>query len=401
MENAEADAPIDESPDREDPRDEASTRPRASRKAAATWAIGVGAVMLVGAAAAAVHVVANRTYDAAHADLEAAVVIGIDAEERLDLLLTGIEGSLLSAGQILDSSRDDLVDATARAAFETAVAAQATVAADAETVLDEGVDDGTAEKPAWTWELFGEASALDERARAVEDTIDRMDEARTRLDDSGEPVDTAARALYASAAAPATAFEAAHVSANAVVVLDFRDAAEAVVGQTAVGSGAAVAFSTYAQRAEALTASSASELAEKAGPLMGTRLEIEAYARSIAGGVVLDFDWAQIVAGTGGSAGMGGTATWNAVRGGFSTITLSHSVAEEWPDANARALVAHEVGHAITSKCSDKFDSADDAANEEWATAWAISMGHTAEGNGVYAYGYPSQAMIDIAATCR
>ena len=56
------------------------------------------------------------------------------------------------------------------------------------------------------------------------------------------------------------------------------------------------------------------ELAEKAGPLLATRLEIEAYARSISGGVLLDFDWAPFVAGTGGDAGIGGTATWGASR---------------------------------------------------------------------------------------
>ena len=104
---------------------------------------------------------------------------------------------------------------------------------------------------------------------------------------------------------------------------------------------------------------------------------------------------------TGGSSGIGGLATWNSGRGGFSTITLSDSVAEWWPNADSRALVAHEVGHAISAKCHDKFDWENQAANEEWATAWAISMGHTALGNGVEAYGYPSQAMIDIAATCR
>jgi len=150
-----------------------------------------------------------------------------------------------------------------------------------------------------------------------------------------------------------------------------------------------------------LKESAQSELAEKAGALLATRLEIEAFARSLAGGVVLDFDWAATVAGTGGRDGIGGTATWKTARGGFSTITLSHSVAETWPDADSRALVAHEIGHSITAKCHEKFDSQDHAANEEWATAWAISMGFTAPGNGTWAYGAPSQEMIDVAATCR
>ncbi len=162
-----------------------------------------------------------------------------------------------------------------------------------------------------------------------------------------------------------------------------------------------LAFERYAAAADNLRASAESELAEKAGPLLETRLEIEAYARSISGGVVLDFDWAPLVNGLGGVYGMSGTATWNTARGGFSTITLSDSVAENWPSPDAMALVTHEVGHSITSKCSDLFDSADQDANEQWATAWAISLGHTALGNGVQAYGYPSQEMIDIAATCR
>jgi hypothetical protein len=55
----------------------------------------------------------------------------------------------------------------------------------------------------------------------------------------------------------------------------------------------------------------------------------------------------------------------------------------------------------MAAKCGTLFDSGNRASNEAWATAWAISMGHTAEGNGVQSYGYPPQELIDIAATCR
>lgn len=283
-------------------------------------------------------------------------------------------------------------------AAAAAVAADATAAARAAAV---GVDERVPAKPFWLWELVGGASALEGRERAASALDATMTDAIGALADAGTAMGDAATALYASVPAAAAALEAANVSATSLVVLDFRDAAAAAAEQSQIGSGAADAFAQYALQAVALERSSASELASKEGPLSATRLEIEAYARSISGGVVLDVDWAPTAAGVGGPFGMGGTATWQAARGGYSTITLSNSVAENWPSADARALVTHEVGHAITSKCYRLFDYEQQAANEEWATAWTIGMGHTADGNGIQAYGYPSQDMIDLAATCR
>lgn len=359
------------------------------------------AVVLV-VVAAFVHVSAHETFGAAAARLQTAAEEEADAHHSLTAATSAAERSVLSGEQIFAAATDELVHPDARAALGEALATLSSGTDAAQAVLkDDTVDDAAARKPFWTWELFAEASALDERSSDASGSVEDFTEMKSSVDDRHERLTGAAIGLYASTVVAADALEAANVSAHSAAVLDFRDAADRVARQDDVGSDAAVAFSVYASRTQALVASARSELAEKAGPLFETRLEIEAFARSIAGGVVLDFDWAPVVAGTGGPRGIGGTATWDSARGGSSTITLSHSVAEWWPNPDSRALVAHEVGHAITSKCHDKFDSQNADANEEWATAWAISMGHTAEGNGVQAYGYPSQEMIDLAATCR
>lgn len=376
-------------------------RRRPRRGVVVGWIVGVAVVLLLAGGAAVVHLSGRAAYDRAEGDLRASIEAATATEESLRNSVQDAEESVSSAEQIVAAAADDLVDPAARDAFASSTAATAAAVDEAIAVAGDGVDDDLPQEPFWAWELFGEASALDDRTADTSVLDDDMAEAADAIAAGRTGMTDAATAVYASVPAAAGALEAANVSARTSIVLDFRDAAGAVAGQSQVGSGAAVAFTAYAQSAENLRQSAQAELAEKAGPQLGTRLEIEAYARSISGGVVLDFDWEPTAAGVGGPNAIGGTATWNTARGGFSTITFSYSVADWWPDDDARALVTHEVGHAITSKCSTLFDSQNQAANEEWATAWAISMGQTADGNGVQAYGSPSQAMIDIAATCR
>ncbi|MFC6326947.1 hypothetical protein ACFP59_13625, partial [Microbacterium koreense] len=325
-----------------------------------------------------------------------AVSIGLEALEARDAALLAVR----AGAHIVDAADDEIVSPDARAAVEAATAELA-ASVDALEEAAGGTIPQEPDRPVWTWELVVDAPLLEAHAIVAENTADAIERRHGELASARSDLDAAGTALFDTIDDVGAAYESAHISAQTSAVLDFRDARAAAAAQPIVDDTAADAFVAYAASAEALRRSDAAELAEKAGPLLATRLEIEEYARSIAGGVVLDFDWEQIVAGTGGAQGIGGTATWNTARGGFSTITLSHSVAETWPSANARALVTHEVGHSITSKCWEKFDWKDPAANEEWATAWAISMGHTAPGNGTWAYGYPSQQMIDLAATCR
>lgn len=376
--------------------------PRRPRRATIVgWIVGIGLVVLVAAGVAFVHTSAHRGFDAAANELADAAEIERQAQRSLEGTENIADATLTASEQIVASAADDLADPAARTALAEIGATAAQARDEASAVLENEVDDALALKPFWTWELFAGASDLDRRATVAAADAAELTGAESALEDSLDAASEAAATLFASTPPASAALEAANVSARTGAVQDFRDAAAEVAQQTDLDSDAAVAFSVYAARATALKESAQQELAEKAGPLLATRLEIETYARSISGGVLLDFDWAPFVAGTGGDAGIGGTATWDSARGGSSTITLSHSVAQWWPSADARALVTHEVGHSITSKCHALFDSQNPDANEEWATAWAISMGHTAEGNGVQAYGYPSQAMIDLAATCR
>lgn len=376
-------------------------RPRRDRSGVIAAVVGaVGGTVVVVVMLAAVHVWATLRYDeradAAAAARAEAVSVGLDALESRDEALTAIRAGT----HIVDTARDGIVSPEALDAVESAAAEVAASVDDLETAVS-GIIPEEPDRPVWTWELITEAPLLDAHAIIAEQTADATERRHRELASAHSDLDAAGAALFDTIDDTGEAFEAEHVSAQTSAVLDFRDARAAAAAQPVIDEAAADAFIAYAASAEALQQSAAAELAEKAGPLLATRLEIEEYARSIAGGVVLDFDWEHVVAGTGGAQGIGGTATWNTARGGFSTITLSHSVAETWPSANARALVTHEVGHSITSKCWELFDWEDQAANEEWATAWAISMGHTAPGNGTWAYGYPSQQMIDLAATCR
>ena len=375
--------------------------PRRDRSGVVAAVVGaLGGAIVVTVMFVVVHLWATHRYDqradaAATARAEA-VSVGLAAlDARADALLAGRAGT-----HIVDAADEGIVGPDAEAAVEAATAELA-ASGDALEEAVGGTIPQEPDRPFWTWEFVVDAPLLEAHAIVAEKTARATERRQGELASARSDLDAAGAALFDTIDDVGAAYEAAHISAQTSVVLDFRDARAAAAAQPIVDEAAADAFAAYAASAEALQRSDTAELAEKAGPLLATRLEIEEYARSIAGGVVLDFDWEQVVAGTGGAQGIGGTATWSTARGGFSTITLSHSVAETWPSANARALVTHEVGHSITSKCWEMFDWEDQAANEEWATAWAISMGHTAPGNGTWAYGYPSQRMIDLAATCR
>jgi len=134
-------------------------------------------------------------------------------------------------------------------------------------------------------------------------------------------------------------------------------------------------------------------------------MAVQEFARTMAGGVLVQFDWAPTVNGYGLNGSYGGTSYWNTADGGQATITLSDSVALQWPGAGVQALVVHEVGHAILSRadCYPLFFESDLYAGDEepWATAWAIGQGYTADGSGESIYGRPSDALIALSQQCR
>ena len=155
---------------------------------------------------------------------------------------------------------------------------------------------------------------------------------------------------------------------------------------------------------ETVRASQAAGVAAKADPAYPIHAEIEAYARSISHGVHLDFVWAHTVNGKGDGWLSGTTQAWSE-DGGWAIISLNFNVANYWNDGqDARALVAHEVGHsqAIRVACRPLYSGpVFDSNDEMWATAWSISMGFDVPGSGIEAYGRPTDQQIATAAKCR
>jgi len=283
--------------------------------------------------------------------------------------------AIAEADQVLAVASDPLLPVDPVAAVTTERDAAAAALAEAEPLLAADVDE------------------LDpEGIRALSASL-RTASTDVRADD--EHIRTAVQNLILATFDGAAAVESANFSAENEPHLAFR---------AALGDQVSVdALVAYLDAAHALEASHAEEIAEKSGPLLDRRLQVESFARSIVGGVLLDFDWAVTVNGYGTGGSYGGTSYWWSDEGGYATITLSDSVASMWPGAGVQSLVAHEVGHAILSKCTDLFFGTEyEAGGEEpWATAWAIGMGYTADGNGESIYGRPPDALIQLATQCR
>ncbi|WP_223586274.1 hypothetical protein [Microbacterium sp. OVT16B] len=375
----------------------APTRPRRRRTG---LVLGVVGALIVAGGLAAAQLGANLSYDDAAERYDAAVQTTREtiAEVRAD---TGdLQSATGFAYQLMQSDDGTLVDSASKDALAAAVSGAEAAASDAEDVLDSRIPE-PGEKPAWFWELFAasdrladDRDGLDDLADDLADETPAIDEAQTALSDAG-------LTLLTTAASTAAGFEAAHPSAKNDAVIALRDAAAKASAATGIDASAATSLASLQSAAALVVSSEQAELAEKAGPLLSKRLEIEAFARSLAPGVLLEFDWNPIVSGAGGSGSMGGLTTWWWDTPGRAVIELSNSVAERWPSYSSKSLVAHEVGHAISVKCEDMYDSSTQDSIEKWATAWAISMGYTDDANGVWAYGYPPQSYIDAATGCR
>ncbi|MFP3467112.1 hypothetical protein [Leifsonia sp. SIMBA_070] len=156
---------------------------------------------------------------------------------------------------------------------------------------------------------------------------------------------------------------------------------------------------------DGVNAAQAAGEAAKQDPAYPVRAQIEQYARSIAHGVNLDFEWHKEVSGLG-DGWYSGTTQYHEDDGGWATIDLNFSIQGGWSDGDvdAKALVTHEVGHSqvVRPACRALFDGPafrDD--DEMWATAWAISMGFDTGGSGIEAYGRPTDQQIAVAGQCR
>lgn len=357
-------------------------------------------IVVVGAVCAGVQWAANVGYDDALVAFEGAVEDAETGQAQLTDALTMLTQTTDAASTVRDADSGALMDASVKEEFTTAIEQAMDAEAEASALAEESLPEST-DKPSWAWELFGATAQLNADRDDVDERLEEFDSAGEAITHTSDAVHETGAAALLSAAESAGTFEAAHISARNRDILSLRDAAAQLSGAATLDAETAEAYVYLETSAAAMLASEQAELAEKQGPLYDARIQIEAFARDLAPDVLLDFDWSPLVNGYGEGDSMGGYATWWYGDPGYATIELSNSVAVHWPGDRSQALVAHEVGHAISVKCEGMYDDSDQATLEAWATAWAISMGFHDVANGTSAYGAPPQSMIDAAAGCR
>lgn len=310
------------------------------------------------------------------------------AVAEADALLAVAEDGFVGAGR-----KGDLVMATDYARTVLATVPPESALADLKS---------TVVKPRVTGDLLDAAASLEEAADLLATTADERSARAEELAGAADGTATAGELLLTSLPAEAEALIASYGSATNDARIALREVAATLTSPVELSTASATTVSTYVAQAKGLQASHAAEEAEKAGALYERRKVVEDFARSIAGGVMLDFDWAPVVNGFGDRGSHGGTATWNTAHGGFSTITLSDSIARTWgQEPFGQAVTVHEVGHAITGKCYELFSTEFGSDNEVWATAWAIGMGYDVNGSGESLYGRPSDELIALSTQCR
>ena len=357
-------------------------------------------IIVIGSACALTQWSANVGYDDALIAFERGVDDAETSRENLGEELMTLDEVTDLAVTVTEADSGHLMDPAAKADFAAAVEEAMDAEADASALAEQSLPDA-GEKPAWAWELFGETARLNADLDVAEEHRADFEATTADIADAAASVDQSGTAAVLSAAAAADAFETAHVSARNVDIIALRHAAGWLTDAVDLDASVTDAYVELEGAASQMLASEQAEIAEKQGPLYDARIEIEAFARGLAPGVLLDFDWSPLVNGYGESDSMGGYATWWYSDPGHANIELSDSVARYWPGDRSRALVAHEVGHAISVKCDGMYDDSTQENIEAWATAWAISMGFHDAANGTSAYGAPPQELIDAAAACR
>lgn len=322
-----------------------------------------------------------------------------------------------AAAEALDRHRDEARQALALAAdiqvlAPTVATPEATTAFSAAVkVLATGLAGaGAAVSPPTPTEISNfSAPALEEAADELRkqatwyrDTTDSMDARSALLGDGRGDLVLAAAALYASVAVVEPSLEAASWVAPIAPKLAVRSALADVEGARFDRAGVA-ALQEYSEAVIAMQEAHVAELATFAGPFYDNKVAALSFANSIAGGVLLEFEWVPELYGFGSGFGMGANATLEGERDGVfsSRITITENAAARWGDGGPEAIIAHEVGHAVTNKCWDLFEEVAGGDYEAFATAWAIGMGYTNPSNGTTAYGRPSDELIEATKACR
>ncbi|MFB2586827.1 hypothetical protein [Herbiconiux liukaitaii] len=299
---------------------------------------------------------------------------------------------------------------SALGSLDLTLTAARTQADAATSAWPDGDEDGGAqavEKPPLVvpWEQMAEAEEVEAAADRANLTANELLAAAVDTSSSEQSLSEAEVAYFASLSTRARAEAEASTLATKKSRVDLGLLLDQAADPSQSGSWTSAFIDTLEAARQGVRESQALEAAELADPALETRREIEAYARSLSAGVVLDFVWAPEVSGLG-DGWLSGTAETYSGDGGWSIITLNYTVEEAWEagDDNARAIVAHEVGHTqfIREVCEPLFTGpVFNSDHETWATAFSIGLGFDIPGSGIEAYGRPTDEQVATAAQCR
>lgn len=352
------------------------------------------------------HALSSWVYERAHAEYAAVQAVATDTADDYAALLERAELASTQVEELELVAAPAYADATALASLADASDALASTlerAPDAELAPRLGILDPD-EHAGAPWDRYADAARLLEVRELRDGEVAELDSASSELSTARANTVDARMALFAALAASGEQALADHPSASHVSRIDLRHAIDQSGGAWGHPKDSAGAFTATVAAIEQLRASHAAEEARRLEhPL---RAEIEAFARSIAAGVELEFVWAYEVAGLSSDEWYSGTAEFMPDDDdGWGRISLTESIEREWhADENAKAVVVHEVGHTqvLRDACYAIFTAEPFGGDHEmWATAWAIGMGYDLPGAGIEAYGRPSDAQVAAAAGCR
>jgi len=372
------------------------------RRRILAWLLPLTVVVLVLGAISALELTSWQRFDHAGVTLRHTVDERDDAAREVQAAITGARSAGDATAAVLAVPDGGLLSTEDRTAL-TSAGAQAAAQVETATALIPGGRPHVGSRRFWFWDVDADTARLEKLDAAARADTRALTAASGPLHTATEAVRATASTVLTAAADRAAGTEAANVPADNDAVLEVRTAVEQVKQRaTPFQPRVSAEYAGLAQAVQKLQESHTATLAAESGPLEPSRLELEAFARSLAPGILMDFEWADLINGMGESNGyLSGETSWWYDRGGYATIRLSNSIAQEWPNDAAHAIVAHEVGHAITIRCRTMYDTANDQTAEAWATAWAISMGFTDDANGTSAYGAPPDALVQTASGCR
>lgn len=381
----------------------ATPHPQRTLWLTATATLLLAAGVVTGAGTAWQAFATDRTV-AAHERVLASSEALSDVTDSLGAALDRARASLASIGSFTEHPRPDYLAATAADALTTAQNGLTSASAGLTYVPVDPPADSAVSAGLLPWEVIGD---LEHKQKLIrQDDTDRRTRATElkALTTAQKTLETSAAAVYTALASHGEQLLTADASATYASKVELRHAIDGGKSGVMDSQFGGPGLVNLTGAIDGVNAAQAAGEAAKQDPAYPTRAEIEAYGRSIAHGVTLDFEWHEQVSGLG-EGWYSGTTMYHEDDGGWATIDLNFELQKGWTygDVNAKALVAHEVGHAqvVRPECKVLFDGPTfDRDDEMWATAWAIALGFDTGGAGIEAYGRPSDAQIAVAGQC-